>query len=132
MTYQGHVVSVRVVGGEMQVSLSHPVNMQLSQKLYTNHITTVALWGSSNPGNQYTWVTRGHRPFLHGKLTFSIGNGGTVTFAFTLLHRWGPNSFWTVTRCLSSVGETLHSPHLLAKATMSGTLNPKTRTETKY
>lgn len=62
-----------------------------------------------------------------GELTFSTGNGGTVTFAFTLLHWWRSTSFWTVTWCLSGVGKTLHSPHLLSKATLSRTLNQKTR-----
>lgn len=95
------------------------------------HTTTVVLWGSLNSGNQYRWTTRDQRPLTFytggaGKLTFSTGNGGTVTFAFTLLHRWRSNSFWTVTRCLSSVGKTLHSPHLLSKSTLSRTLNQKT------
>lgn len=96
------------------------------------HTTTVVLWGSLNPVNQYSWITRDYSPLTTctggtGELTFSTGNGRTVTFAFTLLHWWRSTSFWTVTWCLSSVGKTLHSPHLLSKATLSRTLKQKTR-----
>lgn len=65
--------------------------------------------------------------FVHIFALFSVGNGGTVTFTFTLLHRWRPGSFWTIARRLSSVGETLHSSHLLSKATLSRTLAPVSR-----
>lgn len=51
-------------------------------------------------------------------LTVTVGDGHGVTLALTLLHGSGSEALGTLTGGLARVGETLHSPHLLAQPTL--------------
>ena len=64
-----------------------------------------------------------HIGFHH--LTVAVGDGGGVALALALLHGGGSEGLGAIVRRLPGVRQTLHRPHLLAKATLRRALQQK-------